>query len=62
MKMAIFANWVGPMSRLSTERGFLMRVKMLSFEIIFKDSLAVMSSPAYSARMVFLAMKAVDTK
>ena len=60
--MAIFANWLGPMSRLSTERGFLIKVKMLSLETIFKDSLAVMSSPAYSAKMVFTGIKAVDTK
>jgi hypothetical protein len=43
IKMAMCANLPGAMSRLSEERGFLMRVKMLSLLTMLRDSRAVMS-------------------
>lgn len=62
MKMAIFPNWLGAMSKLSEERGFRIKVKMFSLFIMLRESRAVISSPAYSARMVLMGMKAVETK
>ena len=61
MKIAIFANLLGAMSRQSADRGLRMRVNMLSLFIMFKDSLAVINYPVYSAMIVFAGMMAVDT-
>ena len=47
MKMAILANLLGAISKLSHDLGFLIRVKMLSLWIMFRESLAVMSYPVY---------------
>ena len=47
MKIAILANLLGAMSRLSTDLAFRMSANMLSLLTIFKDSLAVRISPVY---------------
>lgn len=47
MKMEIFANLLGAISKLSFERGLRIKVKILSLFIMFKDYLAVINSPAY---------------
>jgi hypothetical protein len=61
MKMAMFANWLGAMSRLSVDLGFLIKVKILSLWIMFRDYRAVINSPTYSAIIVFEGITFVDT-
>ncbi len=62
MKMARCANFPGAMSRLSEERGFRIRVKMLSLLSILRESRAVMSSPVYSASIMLGGMLSVAAR
>ncbi len=47
IKMAMLANLLGAISRLSEDLGLRIRVKMLSLLIMLSDYRAVISSPVY---------------